>query len=235
MINTTTNKKDVIAPGTDIFDATYNNRINPCGQCAGETNGIHSAEEPGTPPRVTKAGRLRPHTVKGRKRGKGHRRHTKNPGGRTTQPNEVWQHPNRGTWEAAGILKDEGYTVGKTIGPDPAFDLMGNSPAGSILVKIVRPKKVVSTASGIRELYLDDILRLQPYYLSPADVIEIWVFSRETGLLRYRVFDWGIGNVRQMNKLIKKQPEKVPDSPDTPCEPANGQTRNSPCPASPTG
>ena len=172
-------------------------------------------------------------TVKGRKRRKGHR-HRKNPGGRATTGKRDGQHVPRGMYEAMDILKEEGYIAGKILDPESVFDVSGWSHTGSILVRVVRPKESVANARDVRLLYEEEIIRMESYYRSDADNIQFWVFSRENGLIRYRVFSWGIWNVETMLKSMQKQHVTQSDRQIATPEPANRRTRNSPCPVTPT-
>ena len=173
-------------------------------------------------------------TVKGRKRRKGHR-HRKNPGGRATTGKRDGQHVPRGMYEAMDILKEEGYIAGKILDPESVFDVSGWSHTGSILVRVVRPKESVANARDVRLLYEEEIIRMESYYRSDADNIQFWVFSRENGLIRYRVFSWGIWNVETMLKSMQKSHVTQSDRQIATPEPANRRTRNSPCPVTPTG
>lgn len=173
-------------------------------------------------------------TVKGRKRRKGHR-HKKNPGGRATTGKRDGQHVPRGMYEAMDILKEEGYIAGKILDPESVFDVSGWSHTGSILVRVVRPKESVANARDVRLLYGKEIIRMEPYYRSDADNIQFWVFSRESGLIRYRVFSWGIWNVETILKSMQKKHVAPSDRQIATPEPANRRTRNSPCPVTPTG
>ena len=173
-------------------------------------------------------------TVKGKKRRKGHR-HKKNPGGRAVTGKRDGQHVPRGVYEAMAILRKEGYIVGKIIDPESAFDIMGWSPRGSILVTVIRPKEPVANAHDVTELYDAKVRKMQPYCRSDADNIQFWVFSRENGLIRYRVFDWGIGNEEKILKSMQKKHVAPSDKQIAASEPANRRARNSPCPDEPTG
>jgi hypothetical protein len=229
----TTNEQDVNAPGTIASGGTYSNRINPCGAVAA-TTGPAAGETPATPfpgesgktPEARPAGSARPRTLRTRRHGKVTRiRKAKLPG----------VHPPRGTFEAADILAGEGYLVGRMQGRDAAFDLVGQSPEGSILVRIVRPKSPVANAREVRELYEKDIRAIQPFCRAPSDNIQFWVFSREAGLLRYRVYDWGIGNVSTMQKIFKEKSITASDKKSTNIERSNQRARNSPCPTGQSG
>ena len=195
--------------------------------------GCAGRKDPG-PESVKKKACPRHCTVRGRKRRKGHR-HRKNPGGRAATGKRDGQHVPRGVYEAMDILRKGGYIVGKIIDPESAFDIMGWSYRGSILVTVVRPKESVANAHDVRELYDTKIKKIQPYCRSDADNIQFWVFSRENGLIRYRVFDWGICNEEKMLKSMQKQHVTQSDNQIAASEPANRRARNSPCPDAPAG
>ena len=221
------NGEEVNAPGPDASGALQSYRINPCTTAAGE---IPESLLPSSEARPAKAGTARAprrSSVKGRRTGTGSRRKKRV---QSAHPHENWLHPPKGTFEAARILADEGYIVGKTTGPAPLFDLVGRSPEQAILVKIIRPREPVRGAARVAELYLPEILLLRSFCRSPADYIELWIFSRETGLARYRVYDWGIANVVTIAKLCKKTPADALAGQTGQKLSANQQTRNSPCP-----
>jgi hypothetical protein len=197
--------------------------------CAGRTE---TEKEPAARQEKTRYPRRR--TVKGKKRRKGHR-HKKNPGGRVMNGKRDGQHVPRSMYEAMDILREEGYIVGKILDPESAFDITGWSYRGSILITVVRPKESVANAHDVKELYDRQIRKIQPYYRSDADNIQFWVFSRENGLIRYRVFDWGIWNEEKILKSMQKQHAAQSDKQIVASEPANRRARNSPCPDEPTG
>jgi len=241
MEDISTTHEDVITPGAIASGATYSNRINPCGTVSQECSHVAGETTPSLIPEETRpqhAGTTpapRRRTVKGRKYGNASRRKNPAPAGLTARPKENWQHVPRGTWEAADLLAAEGYIVGKTTGPAPVFDLVGRSPDQAILVKIVRPRQPVTGAARVAELYLPEILTLRPYYRLASDIIELWVFSKEAGLLRYRVFDWGIANTKTITKILKIPPATAPVRQNVPQNYSDQQTRNSPCPVSVSG
>lgn len=205
-MTTEANEQDVNAPGAIASGASYSNRISPC-EIAGETTNVLIPE---TGAETMSGGTDKTshrRTVKSRKTRTGSRR--KGRAG-SAPSHEIWLRPPKGTFEAAKILAAEGYIIGKTTGPAPVFDLVGKSPEQGILVKIVRPREPVRGAARVAVLYLPEILLLRSYYRSPADSIELWIFSREIGLARYRVFDWGLANVTTVAKLFKTQPSKTP-------------------------
>jgi len=173
-------------------------------------------------------------SVKARKRRKGHR-HRKNACGVAGNGRLIGQHVPRGSCEAGEILKNEGWTVGKVLDPTCPFDLIGWSHTGSILVRIARPKGFASNAHSIRNEYEAVIREMEIYYRSESDNLQFWVISREYGLLRYRVCDWGIGNVGTMQKITRTPRELPSDNQTAGPEPANRRVRNSPCPDGATG
>jgi hypothetical protein len=239
MEDITTTHEDVIAPGAMASGATYSNRINPCGivpaaagTIAGETTNTCIQEDSDRTTQGLFTGSPRRRTIKARKSGNGSH---KKPDSREGAGKPAGIHAPRGTHEAAEILAGEGYVVGTITHPGAVFDLAGISPAGAILVRVVRPKVPVGNAREVRELYETDIREIQPYCLSAADNIQFWVFSREAGLLRYRVFDWGIGNVSTMQKILGKKGVTGSNQKSAPPGTANQRARNSPCPAGKTG
>jgi len=229
----TTNEQDVNAPGAIASGALHSNRINPCGTvtvtestAAGETPVVPAPEKAGGADEPKTPGSVRPRTVRAARRGKGARtRKRKLPG----------VHPARSTFEAADILVREGYFVGLIRGRGAVFDLVGHSPEGSILVRIVRPKAPVANAREICGIYEKDIRAIQPFCRMPPDNIQFWVFSRETGLARYRVFAWGIGNVTTMQKFFKKKTDTASDTKSATTGKPVQRARNSPCPECQTG
>lgn len=229
----TTSEQDVNAPGIISSGATYRNRISPCATvtvtestAAGEPSKVSPPENAGGADTSGTSGSARPRTVRTKRRGKG---------ARTRKPKIPGVHPPRGVFEAAEILAHEGYFVGLMHGRGAAFDLVGHSPEGTILVRIVRPKSPVANAREVRELYEKDIRAIQPFCRTPSDNVQFWVFSRETGLARYRVFDWGIGNVTTMQKIFKKKNDSASDAKSATTGKAIRRARNSPCPECQTG
>ncbi|MDO9323331.1 MAG: hypothetical protein Q7T80_00055 [Methanoregula sp.] len=143
-------------------------------------------------------------------------------------------HVPRGSCEIAGLLEEEGYIVGIVPDPDSPFDLIGWSNTGSILVRVARPKELVANARNVREQYEEVVRVMEPYYRSETDNIQFMVLSREHGLLRYRVYDWGIGNEKTMQKIMKI-PREFPSEQQTGITvPANQRARTSPCPVAPS-
>ena len=223
----------MIDSGAVTSDTTHSNRISPCEPpAAGKTTDLLFPETDAGKTTAGTGKTSRRRTVKNRKTRTGSHRK-----GRTqsASSHENWLRPPKGTFEAAKILAAEGYIVGKTTGPAPLFDLVGRSSEQGILVKIIRPREPVRGAARVTELYLPEILLLRSYYRSPADSIELWIFSREVGLARYRVFDWGIANVTTVTKLFKTQPITSPKGKTIRKYRVDQQTRNSPCPNSVSG
>ncbi|MDO9326230.1 MAG: hypothetical protein Q7T80_14865 [Methanoregula sp.] len=144
-------------------------------------------------------------------------------------------HVPRGSCEITGLLEEEGYIVGVIPDPGSPFDLIGWSNAGSILVQVSRPKELVANARNVREQYEKVVRVMEPYYRSETDNIQFMVLSREHGLLRYRVYDWGIGNVKTMQKIMKIPREFPSDQQTGITVKENQRARNSPCPVGPSG
>ena len=197
--------------------------------CAGRTE---TETEPAAIREKKKYPRRR--TVKGRKRRKG-TRSSKNPGGKATSGQNAGQHIRPGIIEAAEILIAEHYLVGKIIDPNSPFDLIGYKEDDIIRLRVVRPKQNVTNATEVKELYEKDIREIQPYWMSDADNIQFWVFSRENGLLRYKVFNGGIWNVETMQKTTQKKQETKPVSETAEIKDEIRRMRDAPCPATPTG
>jgi len=172
-------------------------------------------------------------TVKGRKTRRNRKR--KNPGGRAGNGPNAGQHIRPGIVEAAEILIAEQYLVGKIIDPNSPFDLIGYKEDDIIRLRVVRPKQNVTNATEVKELYEKDIREIQPYWKSDADNIQFWVFSRENGLLRYKVFNGGIWNVETMQKTTQKKQETKPVSETAEIKDEIRRMRDAPCPATPTG
>lgn len=115
-----------------------------------------------------------------------------------------------GVSEASRILKGWGYIVGKVDDPDRPFDLIAQRGRENLSIRIVRPREPVRNASDVRYYYSREVLEMQPYWESDADNIQFWLFSRVTGLLRYRVFRGGIWNVETMQEgWQEKRKEKA--------------------------
>jgi len=193
--------------------------------CAGRTE---TEKEPAAMQEKKKFPRRR--TVKGRKR-----RRAKNPGGKATTSQNAGHHIRPGIVEAAEILIAEQYLVGKIIDPNSPFDLIGYRKEDIIRLRVVRPKQNVANAAEARELYEKDIREIQPYWKSDTDNIQFWVFSRENGLLRYKVFNGGIWNAETMQKTTQKKQETKPVSETAEINDEIRRMRDAPCPATPTG
>jgi hypothetical protein len=140
-----------------------------------------------------------------------------------------------GVSEAARILKEWGYIVGRVDDPDRPFDLIAQRGRENLSVRIVRPREPVKNASDVRYYYSREVLEMQPYWESDADNIQFWLFSRVAGLLRYRVFRGGIWNVETMQDGWQEKRASGADP-----EPAEGKTavqksRTVPSPVRATG
>ena len=223
----TPNAEKTDAAGTAILAGAIEQDEMPVGTDDAGRDGT----EPGTaePKEVPRRS-----SVKGKKRRKGHR-HKKNAGGVAAKGKRNGQHVPRGSCEIAGLLEEEGYIVGVIPDPKSPFDLIGWSNAGSILVRVTRPIELVANARNVREQYEEVVRLMEPYYRTEADNIQFMVLSREHGLLRYRVFDWGIGNVVNMQKILKIPRVSPSDQQTATPGPANRRARNSPCPVGPAG
>lgn len=103
-----------------------------------------------------------------------------------------------GVAEAARILRDWGYIVGRVDDPEIPINLIAYKGREILSVAVVRPREPVMNASDVRYWYSRKVLSLQPYWNFDADNIQLWLFSRVAGLLRYRVFRGGIWNVETM-------------------------------------
>jgi hypothetical protein len=194
--------------------------------CAGRTETESGAEKEKRYPRRR--------TVKGRKRRRSGCR-AKNPGGRAANGPNAGQHIRPGIVEAAEILIAEQYIVGKIIDPQSPFDLIGYRREDTIFLRVVRPKQDVTNAAETRELYEREIREIQPYWTSDADNIQFWVFSREKGLLRYKVYAGGIQNVETMRKTTQKTEAIQPVQQTEELKDEIRRMRDAPCPATLTG
>lgn len=105
-----------------------------------------------------------------------------------------------GVSEAARILKEWGYIVGRVDDHDRPFDLIAHHGRENLSIRVVRPREPVRNASDVRYYYSREVLEMQPYWESDTDNIQFWLFSRVAGLLRYRVFRGGIWNVETMQE-----------------------------------
>lgn len=105
--------------------------------------------------------------------------------------------------EAAGILKSEGFDTWTKHGHTPVFHLLGLRGQEILRVRVISPNRPVRNARDVRELYEPVIREMETFWHSDADNLQLWVFSREKGLIRYRIFNWGIWNVETMQKFMK--------------------------------
>ena len=120
--------------------------------------------------------------------------------GNTHSTKPAGRNVTYGVTEAARILKEWGWIVGKVDDPDLPFDLIAKRGREMLSLKVIRPRKEVMNAAGVRAYHSRDVLELQPYWNSDADNIQFWLFSRAAGLLRYQVFRGGIWNVETMQE-----------------------------------
>lgn len=140
-----------------------------------------------------------------------------------------------GVSEAARILKEWGYIVGRVTDPDRPFDLIAQRGRENLSVRIVRPREPVRNASDVRYYYSREVLEMQPYWESDADNIQFWLFSRVTGLLRYRVFRGGIWNVETMQEGWQEQQKQRADCTTGIAGDAVQKSRTAPLPVRATG
>ncbi|OPY37774.1 MAG: hypothetical protein A4E35_01056 [Methanoregula sp. PtaU1.Bin051] len=171
-------------------------------------------------------------TVKGRKT---RRKKKKNPGGRAANGPNAGQHIRPGIVEAAEILIAEGYLAGKVIDPNSPFDLIGYSREDTIRLIVVRPKQDVTNAAEVVRAYDAEIRTILPYWRCDSDNIQFWVFSREKGLLRYKVYAGGIRNVGMMQNGTGKPQAAKPVSQTAVINNEIRRMRDAPCPVAPTG
>ncbi|MCK9580844.1 MAG: hypothetical protein M0Q92_10415 [Methanoregula sp.] len=120
--------------------------------------------------------------------------------GNTNATKPAGRNVTAGVTEAARILKEWGWIVGKVDDPDLPFDIIARRGRENLSLKVIRTRKEVMNAAGVRTYHSRDVLELQPYWNSDADNIQFWLFSRAAGLLRYRVFRGGIWNVETMQE-----------------------------------
>jgi hypothetical protein len=114
--------------------------------------------------------------------------------------------------EAMGILKREGWVVGRITDPDLPFDLIGILDRAAVFVKAVRAKCPVTNAKETAKVYYREIRKMQPFWNSDGDNLQFWVTSRVAGLLRYRVYRGGIWNEATKSKPYSQEPQLVPVS-----------------------
>ena len=126
----------------------------------------------------------RPNGATGRER-----QHSSGPG--SIKPG---QHIRPVVLEAMGILKSEGWVVGRITDPDLPFDIIGILDRAAVFVKAVRAKCPVTNAKETAKAYYREIKKMQPFWNSDGDNLQFWVSSRVAGLLRYRVYRGGIWN-----------------------------------------
>lgn len=120
------------------------------------------------------------------------------------------QHIRPIVLEAMGILKGEGWVVGRIVDPDLPFDLIGILDRASVFVKAVRAKCPVTNAKETAKAYYREIKRMQPFWNSDGDNLQFWVSSRVAGLLRYRVYRGGIWNEATRSRPDSQEPQLVP-------------------------
>jgi hypothetical protein len=120
------------------------------------------------------------------------------------------QHIRPIVLEAMEILKSEGWVIGRILDPDIPFDLIGILDRAAIFVKAVKAKCPVRNAAETARTYYHEIRKMQPFWNRDGDNLQLWVFSRVAGLLRYRVYRGGI-----WNEAARPKPELVPAPVDT--------------------
>lgn len=167
----------------------------------------HEIEEPGRLPagagcagpgaRGAKSERRR--TVK-RKKSKGGTRKAAKRKAKANAKKAPGRNVTVGVMEAARILKEWGYIVGKVTDPDLPFNLIAHRGREHLSILVIRPRESLMNAAGVRAYHSQEVLSLQPYWNSDVDNIQFWLFSRAAGLLRYRVFRGGIWNVETMQE-----------------------------------
>jgi hypothetical protein len=122
------------------------------------------------------------------------------------------QHIRPIVLEAMGILKSEGWVVGRITDPDLPFDIIGILDRAAVFVKAVRAKSPVTNAKETAKAYYREIKKMQPFWNSDGNNLQFWVSSRVAGLLRYRVFRGGIWNEATKSKPDSQEPQLVPVS-----------------------
>lgn len=122
------------------------------------------------------------------------------------------QHIRPVVLEATEVLTSEGWVVGRITNPDLPFDLIGILDRAAIFVKAVRAKCSVTNAKETAKAYCREIKRMQPFWNRDGDNLQFWVFSRVSGLLRYRVFRGGIWNEATRSKPDLREPLLEPVS-----------------------
>jgi len=142
---------------------------------------------------------------------------------------------NAGVTEAARILREEGYIVGRVTDPEIPFHLIAHRGRENLAVTVVRPREPVMNASDVRYYYSREVLRLQPYWNSDADNIQFWIISRVAGLLRYQVFRGGIWNIETMQDGWQEKRAARADAETTGGKTAVQKSRTAPLPIRATG
>jgi|GEM_PF-1523141 len=137
--------------------------------------------------------------------------------------------------EAARILREWGYLVGRVIDPACPISLIAHKGREMLSVTVVRPREPVRNASDVRCWYSREVLALQPYWNTDADNIQFWLFSRVAGLLRYRVFRGGIWNVETMQNGWQEKRAAMADQETGGEESAVQRSRTAPFPVHATG
>jgi hypothetical protein len=120
------------------------------------------------------------------------------------------QHVRPIILEAMGILKNEGWVVGRITDPDLPFDLIGILDRAAVFVKAVRAKCTITNAKETAKVYWKEIKKMQPFWNSDGDNLQFWVFSRLAGVLRYRVYRGGIWNEATRIRQVVPDPLLVP-------------------------
>jgi len=140
-----------------------------------------------------------------------------------------------GVSEAARILNEWGYIVGRVDDPERPFDLIAQRGRENLSIRVVRPREPVRNASDVRYYYSREVLEMQPYWDSDADNIQFWLFSRVVGLLRYRVFRGGIWNVETMQEGWQEKRKERADCTNGVAGLAVQKSRTAPLPIHVTG
>jgi hypothetical protein len=133
-------------------------------------------------------------------------------------------------YEASRILANEGYRVFRNHDPEFPFHLDAWKNGENIFIRVGRPNDPVFSAALAAKQYICDICRMMAWRISPSDLFQFWIFSRKKGLLRYQVYDWGIGNVVTMQKLAGKAKSPAPVSKTAAAGCPLKQSRSALCP-----
>jgi len=120
------------------------------------------------------------------------------------------QHIRPIVHEAMGILKGEGWVVGRITDPDLPFDIIGILGRACVFVKAVRATCPVTNAKETAKTFCREIKKMQPFWNDDGDNLQFWVFSKVVGLLRYRVYRGGIWNEATKSKPESQEPQLVP-------------------------